>query len=160
MHPIAGVVIFPGHFPPSPRAQFSVSVCLLALICHHHQQQQHWWLRLSLCDKLPVSRTAFWVLVFACTKNLCMCGERYSTGSFGSTETEGMVLKRKSRANKQKKNCSCVCFLCERGVGGVCVTSRVVRLADLRGFRREFLLARSGGGFDNIVCLPFALETK
>lgn len=54
----------------------------------------------------------------------------------------------------------CVCFLRERGVGGVCVTSRVDRLADLRGLRREFLLARSGVGFDNVVRLPFALETK
>lgn len=87
-------------------------------------------------------------------------GERYSNGSFGSTENEGMVLKRESRAHT-KKILVCVCvFLCERAVGGVCVASRVVRLADLRGLRREFLLARSGVGFENVVCLPFALETK
>lgn len=53
-----------------------------------------------------------------------MCGERYSTGSFGSTETEGMVLKRKSRANKQKKTVL-VCVFYAKEVWVACVSRRV-----------------------------------
>lgn len=70
-----------------------------------------------------------------------------------------MVLKRESRA-KEKKNCFCVCFLRERGVG-VSVTSRVVRLVDLRGLRRESSCWHvAEAAFFYFFSFSFASETK
>lgn len=100
------------------RVKLSYSVCFLTFSRHRKQR----WRRLSLCDELPVSRTALWVLVFACTKKSVYVGNATRLGVSVLPRLKAWCYR--GNPGQNKKNCFCVCFLRERGVG-VCKSRRV-----------------------------------